>query len=95
MVPMPVLNVNTKGKLYEQYDEAGYQRMDSYDFKGNLLHKFRQVIADSELLSVFERAAPAGLGGNNATGWTGPAYRLFWLPRHTIRIWPTMRLTAS
>jgi RHS repeat-associated protein len=63
------VDVNTKGKLYEQYDEAGYQRMDSYDFKGNLLHKFRQVIADSELLSVFD-GPPAG--------WEVTPYRVDW-----------------
>jgi uncharacterized protein (TIGR02594 family) len=63
------VDVNTKGKLYEQYDEAGYQRMDSYDFKGNLLHKFRQVIADSELLSVFS---------GPPVGWDVQCYRVDW-----------------
>jgi len=43
---------NSKGKLWKQYDEAGYQQINAYDFKGNVLEKFRQVIRDSEILNA-------------------------------------------
>ena len=44
---------NHLGKLYKHYDEAGLVTFDEYDFKGNNLQKTREVIADSEILSVF------------------------------------------
>lgn len=44
---------NHLGKLYKYYDEAGLVTFNEYDFKGNILEKKREVIADSELLSVF------------------------------------------
>ncbi|MBK9284053.1 MAG: RHS repeat-associated core domain-containing protein [Sphingobacteriaceae bacterium] len=42
-------NENLKGKLYKNYDEAGLIEIPEYDFKGNVLTKKRQVIADAEL----------------------------------------------
>ncbi|MGA9767845.1 MAG: SpvB/TcaC N-terminal domain-containing protein [Blastocatellia bacterium] len=46
--------VNLLGKLHRNYDEAGLLVAESYDFKGNLLEKVRQVIADNQLLSIFD-----------------------------------------
>lgn len=37
------------GRLHEHYDEAGLQRMERYDFKGNLVEKARQVISDTAI----------------------------------------------
>ncbi len=46
-------NENLKGQVYKHYDEAGLVEIPEYDFKGNVLTKSRQVISDSELLSIF------------------------------------------
>jgi RHS repeat-associated protein len=43
---------NLNGKAYQSYDEAGYLETPSYDFKGNLLTKNRQVI-DSTVLKTY------------------------------------------
>lgn len=51
-LPTPKDN-NYLGKLYQQYDEAGLQQINNYDFKGNITDKFRKVISDATLLSVF------------------------------------------
>ena len=60
---------NLLGKLYHQFDEAGVETVTSYDFKGNPLSKQRKVIADSEILNVF----------NNAdSDWNVPTYRVNW-----------------
>jgi RHS repeat-associated protein len=66
------LAANLLGKSYQQYDEAGRVTLEAYDFKGNPLEKTREVIADSEILSVFGPAA-----GNN---WQVAAYRVDWQP---------------
>lgn len=47
-------DASTKGKnqfgmLVDAYDETGYEALLSYDFKGNILSKFRQVIHDDHL----------------------------------------------
>jgi len=63
---------NLLGKLYERYDEAGRLAIPAYDFKGNLLEKSRQAIADAPILSVFE-AAPAN-------AWQVQAFRVDWQP---------------
>ncbi len=44
---------NLLGKPYRHYDEAGLLTFAAYDFKGNLLEKARQVIADAAILAVF------------------------------------------
>ena len=44
---------NHLGKLYKHNDEAGLLTLNAYDFKGNVLQKTREVIADGEILSVF------------------------------------------
>ncbi|MDP3928695.1 MAG: RHS repeat-associated core domain-containing protein, partial [Bacteroidota bacterium] len=63
---------NNKGKLWKQYDEAGYQQINAYDFKGNVLEKFRQVIRDSEILNA--------IATWSAGSWNPPAtcYRVDW-----------------
>ncbi len=64
---------NSKGKLWKQYDEAGYQQINTYDFKGNVLEKYRQVILDSEILGTISTWS--------GTAWTtnpGPCYRVDW-----------------
>jgi RHS repeat-associated protein len=63
---------NLLGKAYRHYDEAGRLTLEAYDFKGNPLEKTREVIADSEILSVFGPAA-----SNN---WQVAAYRVDWQP---------------
>lgn len=47
-------SANRLGKPYKHYDEAGLVTFESYDFKGNILEKKRQVIADSEILAPFD-----------------------------------------
>ena len=42
---------NLIGKLYQQYDEAGLEQYNAYDFKGNLLDKQRQVFSDSDIIA--------------------------------------------
>jgi RHS repeat-associated protein len=44
---------NLRGKLYQHYDESGLLTFASYDFKGNLLEKVRQVIGDAAILTAF------------------------------------------
>jgi RHS repeat-associated protein len=61
---------NVLEKLVAQYDTAGRQRIISYDFKGNVLEKTRQVVSDDQILSVF-----AGAAGNN---WQISAYQIDW-----------------
>jgi RHS repeat-associated protein len=45
--------VNRLGKLHRHFDEAGLLTFASYDFKGNVLEKVRQVISDASILAVF------------------------------------------
>jgi RHS repeat-associated protein len=47
-------SVNRLGKLHRHYDEAGLMAFEAYDFKGNILDKVRQVIADAAVLAAFE-----------------------------------------
>ncbi|MDP3928691.1 MAG: RHS repeat-associated core domain-containing protein, partial [Bacteroidota bacterium] len=63
---------NSKGKLWKQYDVAGYQQINTYDFKGNVLEKFRQVIRDSEILNA--------IATWSAGSWNPPStcYRVDW-----------------
>jgi hypothetical protein len=48
---------NALEKIVAQYDTAGREQIVSYDFKGNVLERTRQVISDEEILSVLEGAA--------------------------------------
>jgi RHS repeat-associated protein len=43
---------NRLGKLYQHLDEGGKLTFEEYDFKGNLLEKQRQVIADKIILDA-------------------------------------------
>ncbi|HSE18099.1 MAG TPA: SpvB/TcaC N-terminal domain-containing protein [Pyrinomonadaceae bacterium] len=45
--------LNTFGKLYRHFDEAGLTTFGAYDFKGNVLESARQVISDAAILSAF------------------------------------------
>jgi RHS repeat-associated protein len=63
---------NLLGQLIEHYDEAGRVQVASYDFKGNLLEKTRQVVSDDAILAVFDGAA--------ANQWQVPAFRVDWQP---------------
>lgn len=63
---------NLLGRLSHHYDEAGLLRCERYDFKGNLVEKVRQVIADAPILGAFEPAP--------ANGWKVEAYRVDWQP---------------
>ncbi|MGE3824016.1 MAG: RHS repeat domain-containing protein, partial [Bacteroidia bacterium] len=62
-------NTNHLGKLYKHYDEAGLVTFDEYDFKGNVLQKTREVIANSEILSVFTPSP---------TDWVVECFRVDW-----------------
>jgi RHS repeat-associated protein len=61
---------NRLGKLYRHYDEAGVLTFATYDFKGNVLEKARQVISDAAILKVFEQGA--------SRNWQVPAFRVDW-----------------
>ncbi|MCB9165205.1 MAG: VCBS repeat-containing protein [Flavobacteriales bacterium] len=43
---------NHLGRLFEQYDEAGYMRLIGYDFKGNPLKKVRLLIDEDQITST-------------------------------------------
>jgi RHS repeat-associated protein len=55
------LAANLLGKPYQHYDEAGLLTFVSYDFKGNLLDKTRNVITEAALLSPFLSISPNGV----------------------------------
>jgi RHS repeat-associated protein len=56
--------MNLLGKLYQHHDEAGLLTFTSYDFKGNLLEKRREVIADS---AIFAEVNTPGNGSKTYT----------------------------
>ena len=60
-----------QGQLYRHYDEAGRLEISRYDFKGNVKEKKREVISDTNLLSVFN---------GPPTNWQVNAYRVDWTP---------------
>jgi RHS repeat-associated protein len=62
---------NLLGQLYLHYDEAGRITFETYDFKGNILEKVRQVIDDTAILAVFDPPPP---------DWQVPAFRVNWQP---------------
>lgn len=66
---------NALGRMVAHFDEAGLVRAGDYDFKGNLLEKTRQVIADNQLLSVFD--------DGQANDWQLSSYQLDWEPPGT------------
>ena len=61
--------LNLLGRPYRQYDEAGLMVFSSYDFKGNVLEKSRQVIDDVQVLTAFN-PPPAN--------WQIAPYRVDW-----------------
>jgi len=63
---------NLLGKIYTHYDEAGLLTSESYDFKGNILEKSRQVIKDESILRVFE--------GAEENNWEILSFRVDWHP---------------
>ena len=64
---------NLLGQLNRHHDEAGLTAVSSVDFKGNVLEKLRQVIADEPILAVFEQAA--------ANGWRVTPFQADWETR--------------
>ena len=64
---------NLLGQLNRHHDEAGLTAVSSVDFKGNVLEKLRQVIADAPILAVFEQAA--------ANGWRVTPFQADWETR--------------
>ena len=60
---------NLGGKPYLHYDEAGLNTFVEYDFKGNILEKTVQTIADSELKAVFD---------GPPVDWDVSCYRVDW-----------------
>ena len=59
------------------FDEAGLQTFSAYDFKGNVLDKARQVIADAQLMHVFDGPPP---------NWQVPPLQLDWQPPQGISL---------
>lgn len=62
---------NLLGKPYKHYDEAGLLAFETYDFKGNVREKTRQVISDAAILAVFKPSPPK---------WRVKAFRVNWQP---------------
>lgn len=60
---------NRLGRLAVHYDEAGCLTFAAYDFKGNVLEKVRQVIADAQILGAMESATTPA-----------PSYQVDWQP---------------
>jgi RHS repeat-associated protein len=69
---------NLLGQLIRHHDEAGLTTITSIDFKGNVLDKFRRVIADAPILAVFNQAP--------ANGWRVTPFQVDWQPGggHTL-----------
>ena len=62
---------NNKGKNTYNYNESGLVRTEYYDFKGNLLAKFQQTIANEKIQHVIDESS--------ASGWTDiKCYRVDW-----------------
>lgn len=61
---------NRLGRLHRHYDEAGLLTFDGYDFKGNVIEKARQVIADEPIRVAMDavRSGPV------------PAFQVDWQP---------------
>jgi RHS repeat-associated protein len=55
----PSQALNAVGQLTTHYDEAGRMRLVRYDFKGNLLEKERQVVADDVFTGQWAAQAEA------------------------------------
>ncbi|MBN1254276.1 MAG: VCBS repeat-containing protein [Deltaproteobacteria bacterium] len=72
-----IANNNLLGKPYQHYDEAGLVTFESYDFKGNVLHKKRQVISDEAIFSVFDP---------QPEDWNIPAFRIDWQPTEGVTL---------
>lgn len=78
---------NRLGKLYRHYDEAGLLTFETYDFKGNVLERVRQVISDAAILSVFD-PPPAN--------WQVQAFRVNWqAPNASALLDPTEYRTTT
>jgi len=64
---------NNNGKIVAHFDESGYEIIDTYDFKGNVLQKTKQVINNNEILNAIQNSQ--NNGWNNIVGysvdWTG------------------------
>jgi RHS repeat-associated protein len=62
---------NNKGKPTKNYNESGLLRTENYDFKGNLLAKFQQAIANEKIQHVIDESS--------TSGWTDiKCYRVDW-----------------
>lgn len=68
-------NLNLLGKIYQHYDEAGLNQIESCDFKGNPLEKFKQVISDDELLNAGTNAYTVDWTGLNTAILDATEYR--------------------
>lgn len=64
---------NLLGQLHRHHDEAGLTTIAALDFKGNMLNKFRRVIADAPILAVFQNAP--------ANGQRITPFQVDWQPR--------------
>jgi RHS repeat-associated protein len=65
---------NRLGELHRHHDEAGLLTFASYDVKGNLLDRSRQVISDDAILPMFPADA------DPPPDWRVSAFRVDWEP---------------
>ena len=65
---------NLLGMPFKHYDEAGLLLFETYDFKGNVLEKARQVISDDEILAVFPSP------DETSPDWQIKPFRVDWHP---------------
>jgi YD repeat-containing protein len=63
---------NLLGKLTEQRDDAGIAAIARYDFKGAVLSRSRQVIADATLLAIYANPEPNGEIAPFRMDWDAP-----------------------
>jgi RHS repeat-associated protein len=65
---------------FKHYDEAGLLLFETYDFKGNVLEKVRQVISDDEILAVFPTP------DETSPDWQIQPFRVDWHPPDGITL---------
>ena len=71
LTPPQAAAANLLGKPYRHFDEAGLLTCEAYDFKGNILEKVRQAIADDSILAAFDPPPP---------DWDVRPFRIDWQP---------------
>ncbi|MCK6695305.1 MAG: hypothetical protein L6Q97_24785, partial [Thermoanaerobaculia bacterium] len=65
---------NKLGRLHQHYDEAGILTINAYDFKGNILEKQREVVADSVILKALNEKKPFTIDWDTNVALSGQVY---------------------